>query len=213
MVLSERAFEDYFGLLLPVLIVGCFIIYVKRSSPDLIWGFTLALFNKVHFKLIQKNIDDRMCTILFWCSVFLQGIYLQSLFLKSADEYYLIYTILLLVLFLKYLAIKLSIFTFQKDALLKDYRTIFFISSVNFGLFSVPVTVFNIIYLNVSDQGFFNIINSIFISMVVLFILTKVAIALTYGLKQKISYLHLIVYLCTLEILPIVIISYFFYIN
>jgi len=213
MVLSERAFEDYFGLLLPVLIVGCFIIYVKRSSPDLIWGFTLALFNKIHFKLIQKNIDDRMCTILFWCSVFLQGIYLQSLFLKSADEYYLIYTILLLVLFLKYLAIKLSIFTFQKDALLKDYRTIFFISSVNFGLFSVPVTVFNIIYLNVSDQGFFNIINSIFISMVVLFILTKVAIALTYGLKQKISYLHLIVYLCTLEILPIVIISYFFYIN
>lgn len=213
MVLSERAFEDYFGLLLPVLIVGCFIIYVKRSSPDLIWGFTLALFNKVHFKLIQKNIDDRMCTILFWCSVFLQGIYLQSLFLKSADEYYLIYTILLLALFLKYLAIKLSIFTFQKDALLKDYRTIFFISSVNFGLFSVPVTVFNIIYLNVSDQGFFNIINSIFISMVVLFILTKVAIALTYGLKQKISYLHLIVYLCTLEILPIVIISYFFYIN
>ena len=213
MVLIERAFEDYFGLLLPVLIVGCFIIYVKRSSPDLIWGFTLALFNKVHFKLIQKNIDDRMCTILFWCSVFLQGIYLQSLFLKSADEYYLIYTILLLVLFLKYLAIKLSIFTFQKDALLKDYRTIFFISSVNFGLFSVPVTVFNIIYLNVSDQGFFNIINSIFISMVVLFILTKVAIALTYGLKQKISYLHLIVYLCTLEILPMVIISYFFYIN
>ena len=213
MVLSERAFEDYFGLLLPVLIVGCFIIYVKRSSPDLIWGFTLALFNKVHFKLIQKNIDDRMCTILFWCSVFLQGIYLQSLFLKSADEYYLIYTILLLALFLKYLAIKLSIFTFQKDVLLKDYHTIFLISSVNFGLFSVPVTVFNIIYLNVSDQGFFNIINSIFISMVVLFILTKVAIALMYGVKQKISYLHLIVYLCTLEILPIVIISYFFYIN
>ena len=213
MVLSERAFEDYFGLLLPVLIVGCFIIYVKRSSPDLIWGFTLALFNKVHFKLIQKNIDDRMCTILFWCSVFLQGIYLQSLFLKSADEYYLIYTILLLALFLKYLVIKLSIFTFQKDVLLKDYHTIFLISSVNFGLFSVPVTVFNIIYLNVSDQSVFNIINSIFISSVVLFIFTKVAIALMFGLKQKISYLHLIVYLCTLEILPIVIISYFFYIN
>ena len=213
MVLSERAFEDYFGLLLPILIVGCFIIYVKRSRPNLILGFTLALFNRVHFKLIQKNIDDRNSTILFWCSVFLQGIYLQSNFLKSTSEYYLIYIILLLVLLLKYIAIKLSIFTFQKDAVLKDYHTIFFISIVNIGLFSVPVTVFNIIYLNVSDQSVFNIINSIFISSVVLFILTKVAIALMYGLKQKISYLHLIVYLCTLEILPMVVISYFFYIN
>ena len=166
MVLSERAFEDYFGLLLPILIVGCFIIYVKRSRPNLILGFTLALFNRVHFKLIQKNIDDRNSTILFWCSVFLQGIYLQSIFLKSTNEYHLIYMILLLALFLKYLAIKLSMFTFQKDAVLKEYHTIFFVSSVNIGLFSVPVTVFNIIYFNDSDQSIFNFINSIFISCI-----------------------------------------------
>ena len=65
MELEYRLFQDYFGLLIPLLIGLVLIVYVKRSRPAIIKGVLLSHFSKINFKNIQSNVYDREVTILF----------------------------------------------------------------------------------------------------------------------------------------------------
>ena len=210
MILFERVFQDYFGLLIPILIACGLIAYVRRNKPGLINNFIVAPFNKVQFKTVQKNLEERTNTILFWSAVFLQGVYINTLLLKSHNNIYLIYIIFFAFIFLKHFSLRLSPILFQKDLIFKDYYTSFLINVVNLGLFSLPVSITNVIYYNQMSQSQFQILNKIFIIFVLLYLLARIILMMMVGVKEKVSYLHIIVYLCTLEILPIVIISNFF---
>ena len=86
----------------------------------------------------------------------------------------------------------------------------FFINVVNLGLFSFPITIINIIYFNQIDHKLFQSINTVFIIFVFVYLFVRIVFMVVAGSKEKISYLHLIVYLCTLEILPIAVILSFF---
>tara|TARA_B100001287_G_scaffold6636_1_gene5105 strand:+ start:31461 stop:32102 length:642 start_codon:yes stop_codon:yes gene_type:complete len=210
MILFERPFQDYFGLLIPILFAGFLITYVKQNKPGLISSFVIAPFNKIQFKAIQKNFDENTNIILFWCTLFLQSIYVNTLFLDSENSIYLIYIIFFSLTLTKHCVLKLSDVIFQKDAVFKDYYTSFFINVVNLGLFSIPLSVINIIYFNQLSSNQFQGLNLLFIIIVLVYLFVRTITMVVAGIKEKVSYLHIIVYLCTLEILPIVIISSFF---
>ena len=210
MILYERAFEDYFGLLIPILIAGFFLAYVRRNKPRIIRSFILGPFNKVQFKEVQKNFDEKTNTILFWSAVFLQGVYINTLLLKKPNILFKIYIVFFTLILSKHVVLKLSQKIFQKEFIFKEYYIMFFINVVNLGLFSFPITIINIIYFNQIDHKLFQSTNTVFIIFVFVYLFVRIVFMIVAGSKEKISYLHLIVYLCTLEILPIAVILSFF---
>jgi hypothetical protein len=211
MNLEHRVFLDYFGLLFPIIIATTLIIYVKRTRSGLVESILLGLFNKVLFKTVQKNIDERGVTILFWSSVFLQATYIYSIVLKSNTNLYLVYLLVILAILLKGKTLKFSGAIFQKEDIFKDYITSFYITVINLGLFTIPLTAINIVYLNKLTKTDFLVLNRTFIIIILTYLIIRVVFLALAAVREKISYLHIIVYLCTLEILPFVIISYYFF--
>ena len=210
MELEYRLFQDYFGLLIPLLIGLVLIVYVKRSRPAIIKGVLLSHFSKVNFKNTQSNIHDREVTILLWTSVFLQGLYLNSYFIELNTPIYFYYLIVAIIILLKHLSLKISAKTFNKEQLFEEYQTSFIVVVIKLGWFLIPVSIINIIYLNKITINQRIDLNKTAIIFVLLFLLYRLFFLFTQAIKVKVSYLHIFLYLCTLEILPIVLISYYF---
>ena len=210
MELEYRLFQDYFGLLIPLLIGLVLIVYVKRSRPAIIKGVLLSHFSKVNFKNIQNNIHDREVTILLWTSVFLQGLYLNSYFIELNTPIYFYYLIVAIIIGLKHLSLKISAKTFNKEQLFEEYQTSFIAVVIKLGWFLIPVSIINIIYLNKISINQRIDLNKTMLIFVLIFLVYRLFFLLKQANKEKISYLHIFLYLCTLEILPIVIISYYF---
>ena len=210
MELEYRLFQDYFGLLIPLLIGLVLIVYVKRSRPAIIKGVLLSHFSKINFKNIQSNIYDREVTILLWTSVFLQGLYLNSYFIEYNTPIYFYYLTVAITIGLKHLSLKISAKTFNKEQLFEEYQTSFIVVVIKLGWFLIPVSIINIIYLNKIAINQRIDLNKTALIFVLLFLLYRLFFLVTQAIKVKISYLHIFLYLCTLEILPIVVISYYF---
>mgnify|MGYP001464428174 FL=1 len=210
MELEYRLFQDYFGLLIPLLIGLVLIVYVKRSRPAIIKGVLLSHFSKVNFKNIQNNIHDREVTILLWTSVFLQGLYLNSYFIELNTPIYFYYLIVAIIIGLKHLSLKISAKTFNKEQLFEEYQTSFIAVVIKLGWFLIPVSLINIIYLNKISINQRIDINKTTLIFVLIFLVYRLFFLFIQANKENISYLHIFLYLCTLEILPIVIISYYF---
>ena len=210
MELEYRLFQDYFGLLIPLLIGLVLIVYVKRSRPAIIKGVLLSHFSKVNFKNIQNNIHDKEVTILLWTSVFLQGLYLNSYFIELNTPIYFYYLIVAITIGLKHLSLKISAKTFNKEQLFEEYQTSFIAVVIKLGWFLIPVSIINIIYLNKISINQRIDLNKTMLIFVLIFLVYRLFFLFKQANKEKISYLHIFLYLCTLEILPIVIISYYF---
>ena len=210
MELEYRLFQDYFGLLIPLLIGLALIVYVKRSRPAIIKGVLLSHFSKVNFKNTQSNIHDREVSILLWTSVFLQGLYLNSYFIELSTPIYFYYLIVAIIIGLKHLSLKISAKTFNKEQLFEEYQTSFIAVVIKLGWFLIPVSIINIIYLNKISINQRIDLNKTTLIFVLIFLVYRLFFLFIQANKEKISYLHIFLYLCTLEILPIVIISYYF---
>ena len=213
MQLEYRLFQDYFGLLIPLLMGLVLIVYVKRIRPAIIKGVLLSHFSKVHFKNTQSNIHDREVTILLCTSVFHQGLYLNSYFIQLNTPIYFYYLIVAIIIGLKHLSLKISAKTFNKQQLFEEYQTSFIVVVIKLGWLLIPFSIINIIYLSKISINQRIDLNKITLIFVLLFLLYRLFFLFTKAINKKISYLHIFLYLCTLEILPIVIISYYFLYN
>ena len=209
MSLLERIFQDYFGLLIPLLIAVLLVAYVKRNRRGLITSIFLSQFNKVQFKAIQNNMEEKEITILFWSAIFLQAIYFHSVYVERTTPIYLFYLSLPCLIGAKYLGLKASGKLFQKETLFNEYKTSFFVLVIILGLLSAPVSITNIIYHNNDQYNLLPKINITFLILVLTYLIYRLIGLSLSARNEKISFLHIILYLCTLEILPVVIISFF----
>ena len=82
--MAERVFQDYFGLLIPLLTALLFIVYVKRNRVSMLKSVLFGHFSKVHFKSVSQTTNEKEMTILFWSAIFLQGIYVHSFFIENS---------------------------------------------------------------------------------------------------------------------------------
>ena len=211
MELIERTFQGYFGLLIPLQLGFFLIVSVKRNRFNLFISVLLGQFNKAQFKIAQNNLDEQEMTIMFWSSIFLQGLCLQTILSSFHINPFWIYLILIGLIFLKSAAIKGSRKIFQKEALFEGYYTSFFLMVIHIGWITFPLTLTNILYLNSPFNNSIQNIYIFFLIVVLAYLIYRLFYLVTEAAKENISYLQIFFYLCTLEILPLVVISYYFF--
>ena len=134
-------------------------------------------------------------------------------FITSSFPVYLYYLIIVGLIIIKYLIIKFSSKLLEQAMLFNFYITSFFISVIHYGWLCMPVIVLNILYFNRIENGFIQLINSVFLAVGLFYFVYRFIFLVNTANKEKISFLHIFFYLCTLEILPLGVISAIVVIN
>ena len=206
MFLLERILNEQLFLLIIIAISTILISYCVKNRPLLLKSIALAHLKKTEFKFVSNNTQDQIVTILFWTSVALQttGFFL---FLDEKNNF----NIFVIVLFFALIIIKratifISEIIFQTKTLLETYYTSFVVMVIHLGWLSLPFSIYKIIYHNLISLQMIKTLNMGLFSIVSLYLLIRLVILINAAKNEAVSFLHIIFYLCTLEILPAVLI-------
>ena len=209
MLLIERVLNEHLYLLIIMIITTIIISYSIKNRPTLLKSIVLAHIKKTDFKFVLNNIQDRIITILFWTSISLQALALCFVFEEkniSPSIGLIFFTILVII---KRGLINISGIIFQKKKLSETYLTSFIIMAIQIGWASAVFSLYRIIYHSSVNTTLFSNISAVFFIVIVFYILSRFIILLRIAKKEEVSFLHIIFYLCTLEILPLALILVF----
>ena len=206
MFLLERILNEQLFLLIIIAISTILISYCVKNRPLLLKSIALAHLKKTEFKFVSNNTQDQIVTILFWTSVALQTTSV-FLFLDEKNNF----NIFVIVLFFALIIIKratifISEIIFQTKTLLETYYTSFVVMVIHLGWLSLPFSIYKIIYHNLISLQMIKTLNIGLFSIVSLYLLIRLVILINTAKNEAVSFLHIIFYLCTLEILPAVLI-------
>ena len=194
-------------MLIPFLIAMIMCVYVRRTRINLVRSIFLAPFNKSYFKNVDNNTAEQEFTILLWSSVFIQGIMLHFYFPPTSSI--LIYVSITILILIKYFLLKFSAVFFEKADLFRFYKTTFYLGIIHNALVCAPTILFNILYSYRLESNAIQFANGIFFLLLITLFIYRFIFLFRTALKENILYIHIIFYLCTLEILPLGIISSF----
>ena len=209
MQLIERVFNNQFLLLFAVLTPFLIVAYCVRNRPLLVKNIALANLKKTNFRFVSNNIQDQIVKVLFWSSLTLQTIFIAGLFNERKE-----FSIWLIVAFVsivlgKRILLFLSDKVFQTPNLLNTYYTSFMVMVIHLGWLTAPILLIKITYLSFISTDQTYVINLGLGAIVFTYLFYRFIILLLEAFKENISFLHIIFYLCTLEILPVVLILNF----
>ena len=174
-----------------------------RARFNLVRSIVLAPFNKSYFKNVDNNTGEQEFTILLWTSVFAQGIMLHFYFTSPI----LIYSAIIILILIKFFLLSFSAVFLEQADLFRSYKTTFYLGIIHNGLVCIPTILFNILYSYRLDANTIQFVNAVFFLTLVLLFIYRFIFLFKAGLRENILYVHIIFYLCTLEILPLGIIS------
>jgi hypothetical protein len=209
MLLIKRVPNEQLYLLIIIIITFILINYSIKNRSNLLKSIVLAHIKKTDFKFVLNNIQDRIVSILFWNSISLQALALCFFFEEKNFSSTLIIIALISAVIIKRALIKISGKIFQKKKLSEIYLTSFTVMAIQIGWASVLFSFYKIIYHNSINQNLFNYTTTIFFIFIVFYLLSRFIILLRAAKKEEVSFLHIIFYLCTLEILPLALILVF----
>ena len=209
MQLTERVFNNQFLLLFAVLIPVLIVAYCVRYRPLLVKNIAIANLKKTNFRFVSNNIQDQIVKVLFWSSLVLQTTFIAG-FLKERKEF----SIWLIVAFVcivigKRILLFLSNKVFQTPNLLNTYYTSFMVMVIHLGWLTAPILLIKFTYLSFISTEQTYVINLGLGAIVLTYLFYRFIMLLLEAFKENISFLHIIFYLCTLEILPVVLILNF----
>lgn len=209
MQLTERVFNNQFLLLFAVLTPVLIVSYCARNRPLFVKNIALANLKKTNFKLVSNNIQDQIVKVLFWSSLALQTTFIAGFFNERKE-----FSIWLIVAFVsivlgKRILLFLSDKVFQTPNLLNTYYTSFMVMVIHLGWLTAPILLIKITYLSFISTDQTYVINLGLGAIVFTYLFYRFIILLLEAFKENISFLHIIFYLCTLEILPVVLILNF----
>jgi hypothetical protein len=202
MFLLERILNEQLFLLIIIAIPTILISYCIKNRPFLLKSIALAHLKKTELKFVSNNTQDQIVTILFWSSLTLQttGLYL---FFNEKNKFNLLLIILFISLIvLKRVAILISEIIFQTKTLLETYFTSFVVMVIHLGWLSLPFTLYKIIYHKKISLQMIQSLNILLLGTIALYLVIRLVILLNSAKNETVSFLHIIFYLCTLEILP-----------
>ena len=209
MLLRERIFNHQIILLSAVFIAVLVLSICIKNRPILLKSLTLAHARKMHFKYVYNNIKDQVITVLFWLSIVLQLIFL-SLYLFEANKFSILITLIYISLILgKRASFFLSEKIFQTPSLIKTHLVSFIVMVIHIGWLTIPILLIKIIHFKSLSITSVKSINAVFFLVIFIYMLLRLINFIWLNRKVKVSFLHIIFYLCTLEILPLGIISCF----
>ena len=206
MFLLERILNEQLFLLIIVAISTILISYCVKNRPLLLKSIALAHLKKTEFKFVSNNTQDQIVTILFWTSVALQTTSV-FLFLDEKNNFNIFVIALFFALIItKRATIFVSEIIFQTKTLLETYYTSFVVMVIHLGCLSLPFSIYKITYHNLISLQTIKTLNMGLLSIVSLYLIIRLVILINTAKKEAVSFLHIIFYLCTLEILPAVLI-------
>jgi hypothetical protein len=207
--LTERLNNDQFFILIGVFTSLIVVSYCIRNRPTLLKSLFLANLKKTHFKFVSNNIQDQIVELLFWNSLLLQSLFFISYLIYQGRLFIKPLFFFLLLVFLKRLTIIFSEKLFQVTNLTSTYFTSFIIMVIHLGWVTVPILILKTTYFSFFTNQQLNWANNILFSLVIFYLFYRLCTLLWSSFQENISFLHIIFYLCTLEILPFVLISSF----
>ena len=209
MLLRERIFNHQIILLSAVFIAVLVLSICIKNRPILLKSLTLAHARKVHFKYVYNNVKDQVITVLFWLSIVFQLIFL-SIYLIEENKFSILITLIYLALILgKRASFFISEKIFQTPSLIKTHLVSFIIMVIHIGWLTIPILLIKITHFKSLSSASVKSINSFFFLIIFIYMLLRLINFIWLNRNVKVSFLHLIFYLCTLEILPLGIISCF----
>ena len=209
MQLTERVFNNQFLLLFAVLTTVLIVAYCVRNRPLLVKNIALANLKKTNFRFVSNNIQDQIVKVLFWSSLALQTTFIAGFFNERKE-----FSIWLIVAFVcivlgKRILLFLSDKVFQTPNLLNTYYTSFMVMVIHLGWLTAPILLIKFTYLSFISTEQTYVINLGLGAIVLTYLFYRFIMLLLEAFKENISFLHIIFYLCTLEILPVVLILNF----
>ena len=209
MQLTERVFSNQFLLLFAVLTPVLIVAYCVRNRPLFVKNIALANLKKTNFRLVSNNIQDQIVKVLFWSSLALQTTFIAGFF-NERKEFSTWFTVAFVFIVLgKRTLLFLSDIVFQPPNLLNTYYTSFMVMVIHLGWLTAPILLIKTTYLSFISTHQTYIINLGLGAIVLTYLFYRFIILLLEAFKENISFFHIIFYLCTLEILPVVLILNF----
>lgn len=206
MQLIERVLNDHLYLLSIMIITTIIISYSIKNRPRLLKSIVLAHVKKTDFKFVLNNTQDRIVTILFWNSILLQALALCFVFEEKNISPTIVLIAFTTLVIIKRGLITISGVIFQKKKLSETYLASFIIMATQIGWASTSFSLYRIIYHNSVNINLLRNISTIFFTVIVFYIFSRFIILLRTAKKEEVSFLHIIFYLCTLELLPLALI-------
>jgi len=206
MQLIERVLNDHLYLLSIMIITTIIISYSIKNRPRLLKSIVLAHVKKTDFKFVLNNTQDRIVTILFWNSILLQALALCFVFEEKNISPTIVLIAFTTLVIIKRGLITISGVIFQKKKLSETYLASFIIMAIQIGWASTSFSLYRIIYHNSVNINLLRNISTIFFTVIVFYIFGRFIILLRTAKKEEVSFLHIIFYLCTLELLPLALI-------
>lgn len=209
MQLTERVFNNQFLLLFAVLTPVLIVAYCVRNRPLLVKNIAIANLKKTNFRFVSNNTQDQIVKVLFWSSLALQTTFIAGFFNERKE-----FSIWLIVAFVcivlgKRILLFLSDKVFQTPNLLNTYYTSFMVMVIHLGWLTAPILLIKFTYLSFISTEQTYVINLGLGAIVLTYLFYRFIMLLLEAFKENISFLHIIFYLCTLEILPVVLILNF----
>ena len=210
MNLIDKFYIEKLWLMIPLIGILILLAIVRQQKSKSLLLIVKGIFNLSPIKQtnIEPSQDNRLNYIVFFLSLILISVLIFSI--SKLNEHFYLCIIIFIVLsyfFIKSVAIKISGILFEQKKLFKQYFVvhIFYIQII--GIASIPLIVSNIIYpVNFSVMSVSTVSNYSYIIFIVVLFICISLIHLTKGRENKISYLQIILYFCTLEISPLMII-------
>jgi len=206
MQLIERVLNDHLYLLSIMIITTIIISFSIKNRPRLLKSIVLAHVKKTDFKFVLNNTQDRIVTILFWNSILLQALALCFVFEEKNISPTIVLIAFTTLVIIKRGLITISGVVFQKKKLSETYLASFIIMAIQIGWASTSFSLYRIIYHNSVNINLLRNISTIFFTVIVFYIFGRFIILLRTAKKEEVSFLHIIFYLCTLELLPLALI-------
>ena len=206
MFLLERILNEQLFLLIIIATSAILISYCIKNRPFLLKSIALAHLKKTAFKVVSNNTQDQIVSILFWTSITLQviGVFLFLEEKKNSNVFIIILFVSLIVV--KRATIFISEIIFQTKTLLETYHTSFVVMVIHLGWLSLPFSIYKITYHKIISLQLVQDLNLGLISIVFLYLIIRLVILISTAKNEAVSFLHIIFYLCTLEIVPAVLI-------
>lgn len=206
MFLLERILNEQLFLLIIIATSAILISYCLKNRPILLRSVALAHLKKTDFKFVSNNTQDQIMSILFWTSIVLQITGLHIFLDEKNSNSFLVIVLFISLVIVKRATIFISEIIFQTKTLLKAYYTSFVVMVIHIGWVSLPFSLYKITYHKTASLFLIQSLNLGMIAIVSLYLLIRLVILINTAKSETVSFLHIIFYLCTLEIIPAVLI-------
>lgn len=215
MQLLEREISDSIWLLMPFFMLLIFYAFQNKKKQKFYTATIKGVLDFQHFRLTYKNEENKSkIDVLVIVSLLLISLYIKSLgfFIVYSEQQilldYLIFVLLISAYFFtKTLLIRLTGYLFDFKYLINVYLIYYKYYIKAIALIAIPFLAINLI----SDKvELLSTANVIFLTTVFLLLIFRLFHIVTKGVENKVSYLNIFLYLCTLEISPLVFLYYIF---